>query len=279
MKPRQSCSGPPPNASSTRLRARWRSCPVGYQRPEGGVRVIGAAYAPTDEGREALRAAVTLARAGNARVVAISVQHPDHAAEQSHGLMAEQHHDVSPTEAEAGRARKGGEDDLAAVIAELGRDVEIEADLLVNDPADGLIAASRRVDMLIMGSRALGPKRAVLLGSVSRKVVAGAACPVPGPPARRGGTDRCAARRRRGAGGTSGLSPALGMVDHDGDASRSPLPAACGRDGRVSSARRTAPPRAVNRPGGASATRGEIDERVHGATLRAPSSAWHHPRG
>ena len=50
--------------------------------------------------------------------------------------------------------------------------------MLVNDPADGLIAASRRVDMLIMGSRALGPKRAVLLGSVSRKVVAGAACPV-----------------------------------------------------------------------------------------------------
>ena len=56
--------------------------------------------------------------------------------------------------------------------------MEIEADLLVNDPADGLIAASRRVDMLVMGSRALGPKRAVLLGSVSRKVVAGAACPV-----------------------------------------------------------------------------------------------------
>ena len=115
--------------------------PVGYQPAEGGVRVIGAAYAPTDEGRQALRAAVTLARAGKARVVAISVEHPDHAAEQSHGLMAEQHHDVSPTEAEAGRARKGGEDELAAVIAELGRDVEIEADLLVNDPADGLIAA------------------------------------------------------------------------------------------------------------------------------------------
>jgi hypothetical protein len=32
--------------------------------------------------------------------------------------------------------------------------------------------------MLIMGSRALGPKRAVMLGSVSRKVIAAATCPV-----------------------------------------------------------------------------------------------------
>ena len=38
---------------------------------------------------------------------------------------------------------------------------------------------------------------------------------------------------------------------------------------RADSARRAAPPRAVNRSGGASATRGEVDERVHGATLRA----------
>src|SRR4051794_17327049 len=45
------------------------ACPVavipnGYQRPEGGVAVIGAAYTPTEEGEEALRAAAGLARAG-----------------------------------------------------------------------------------------------------------------------------------------------------------------------------------------------------------------------
>ena len=152
--------------------------PAGYQRPEGGVQVIGAAYAPTDEGREALQAAVALARAGGTRVRAVTVLHPEHAAEQSHGLMAEQHHDVSPTEAKAGRERLSAEGDLAAAVAELGRDVEIEVDVLVDDPADGLIAASRHTDMLVIGSRALGPKRAVVLGSVSRKVVAGAACPV-----------------------------------------------------------------------------------------------------
>jgi hypothetical protein len=32
--------------------------------------------------------------------------------------------------------------------------------------------------MLVMGARARGPKRSVVLGSVSRAVAAGAACPV-----------------------------------------------------------------------------------------------------
>lgn len=159
------------------------ACPVaivpgGYERPEDGIRVIGAAYAPTDEGHEALWAAVVLARAAGGSVRAITVVHPEHAAEQSHGLMAESRHSVSPTERKAGRQRLSVEDDLAAAIAELGQDVEIEVDVLVDDPADGVIAASRHTDMLVMGSRALGPKRAVLLGSVSRKVAAGAACPV-----------------------------------------------------------------------------------------------------
>jgi nucleotide-binding universal stress UspA family protein len=50
--------------------------------------------------------------------------------------------------------------------------------VLAQDPADGLVAAARHVDMLVMGSRAYGPKRAVLLGSVSRQVMERARCPV-----------------------------------------------------------------------------------------------------
>lgn len=159
------------------------SCPVaivpgGYRRPEGGVRLIGAAYTPTDEGREALKAAIALARAANVRVLAITVLDTKHAAQQSHGMLAEQHHDVSPSERDAARERLDAEGELDAVVAELGAGVEIETDVLFNDAAEGLLAASRHVDMLIMGSRALGPKRAVLLGSVSRKVIAAATCPV-----------------------------------------------------------------------------------------------------
>jgi nucleotide-binding universal stress UspA family protein len=159
------------------------SCPVavvpnGYERPEAGVQVVGAAYTPTPEGREALHAAATLARARGAKVRAILVVDPDHAHEGSGGLMAAQHRDTAPAETEAARGRLAADDDLRAAIAELADGVDVEADVLVNEPADGLVAASENVDLLIMGSRGLGPKRAVLLGSVSRKVVDRAACPV-----------------------------------------------------------------------------------------------------
>jgi nucleotide-binding universal stress UspA family protein len=157
------------------------SCPVavvpkGYERPEGGVKVIGAAYSPTDEGREALHAAASLARAGGARVRAIMVLDPKHAGEQSSSMMAGQHHITSPSEGDAAVERLSDEAELNEAITKLG--VEAETDVLVADAADGLVAASQNVDLLIMGSRGLGPKRAVLLGSVSRQVAERSACPV-----------------------------------------------------------------------------------------------------
>lgn len=157
------------------------SCPVavvpkGYERPEGGVKVIGAAYSPSDEGREALHAAATLARAGGARVRAIMVLDPKHAGEQSSSMMAGQHHSTSSSEGDAAVERLSDEAELNEAVAKLG--VEAESDVLVADAADGLVAASQNVDLLIMGSRGLGPKRAVLLGSVSRRVAERSACPV-----------------------------------------------------------------------------------------------------
>ena len=198
--------------------------PIDYTRPEGGVKLVGAAYSPTDEGREALSAAVTLARAAGVKVRAITVMDPDHAAEQSHGLMAEQHHDVSPSEGEAARDRLGGKEELEAALAAIADGVEFEIDALYNDPAEGLLAAARHVDMLVMGSRALGPKRAVLLGSVSRKVVAAAACPVLVLPRRCGGSDRGAAGGRRGRGRPPAMSPPRARsVNRGPGAPRSPF--------------------------------------------------------
>ena len=46
------------------------------------------------------------------------------------------------------------------------------------DPADFLIAASENIDLLVCGSRGYGPRRAVLLGGVSRRVTTEAHCPV-----------------------------------------------------------------------------------------------------
>src|SRR4051794_24066593 len=70
--------------------------PVGYQRPEGGVALIGAAYTPTAEGEDALRAAARLSRAGGVALRAITVLDPKHADEESHALMAEQQHELGP---------------------------------------------------------------------------------------------------------------------------------------------------------------------------------------
>src|SRR6185503_7604065 len=100
------------------------SCPVavvpkGYERPEGGVKVIGAAYSPSDEGREALHAAASLARAGGARVRAIMVLDPSHAGEQSSSMMAEQHHITSPSEGDAAVHRLSDEAELNEVVAKL----------------------------------------------------------------------------------------------------------------------------------------------------------------
>jgi nucleotide-binding universal stress UspA family protein len=130
------------------------ACPVaivphGYLRPENGVQTIGAAYAPTPEGREAVAAAAALARVGDVKLKVITVAEGD------------------DTEAE-----------VTAAVADLVPGVTCEIDVLVDDPAEGLIAASKLVDLLIMGSRALAPKRAVMLGSVSRKVADHCACPL-----------------------------------------------------------------------------------------------------
>jgi nucleotide-binding universal stress UspA family protein len=150
--------------------------PSGYQRPENGVRLIGAAFSTTPEGREALQVAATIARRGGVRLRAITVQEGHE--QQSPGLMAEQHHDVDPRERTGAQHRLDVQAELKAAITEFAAGVDTEIDVLAEDPGDALIAASRHVDLLVMGSRATGPRRAVMLGSVSRKVIAGAACPV-----------------------------------------------------------------------------------------------------
>ena len=158
-------------------------CPVAvvphdHQAPPDGVRTVGAAFAPTPEGRDALRSAAVLARAGGARVRAVMVLDPSHAETQSPGLMASQHGDTDARENIAAVDRLGAADALREAIAELAPGVEAEPDILYQDPVEGIVAASRHLDLLVMGSRAYGPKRAVMLGGVSRRVTAAAACPV-----------------------------------------------------------------------------------------------------
>jgi nucleotide-binding universal stress UspA family protein len=158
------------------------SCPVavvphGYESPEGGVQMVGAAFTPTPEGRAALRAAALLARSAGARLLAITVLSPRHAERQAPGLLAGTHHETDPDESRLAEQRLGGEQALEQAIGELAAGVPTESDVLFNDPAEGLVAASQRVGLLVMGSRGYGPSRAVMLGGVSRRVMMGADCP------------------------------------------------------------------------------------------------------
>jgi nucleotide-binding universal stress UspA family protein len=159
------------------------ACPVAvvghdYRRPENGVQLVGAAYVPTDEGRDALRVAAALARNASVKLRAVVVLDPKLAAQQGGGMMAEQHRAVDPAQADRFLEGLGEQSGLKAALAEVAEGVDSEVNVLYNEPADGLIAASRHVDLLVMGSRARGPRRAAVFGSVSRKVAEESACPV-----------------------------------------------------------------------------------------------------
>jgi nucleotide-binding universal stress UspA family protein len=152
--------------------------PQGHPLRDDGLRTIGVAFVPNAEGRAALQAAAELARDFAARLRVIMVLDPKHAEEQSPGLMAAEHGDVDAGEAIAGRHRLEARSELAAAVAELAAGVEVDIDVLYQDAADGVVAASAVVDLLVIGSRAYGPVRAVMLGGVSRRVIARAGCPV-----------------------------------------------------------------------------------------------------
>jgi nucleotide-binding universal stress UspA family protein len=152
--------------------------PRGYQRPANGIRTVGAAYAPTVEGAAAVRVAAGLARVGSAQLRAIQVLDPKHAQQQAGGMLADQHHEVGAEESTAARKRLRDRAELETLVESVTTGIDVDVDTLYNDPADGLLAAAHQVDLLVMGSRARGGRRAMVLGSVSRKVAERATCPV-----------------------------------------------------------------------------------------------------
>ncbi|HEY7253594.1 MAG TPA: universal stress protein [Methylomirabilota bacterium] len=137
---------------------------------------IGVACVDTEEGHEALRGAHALARHVGARLRVLTVVRPNLAMRL----------DTEPPAADrpgrdfedvVGEHRVRAETELRNVVAALDG-VPVDTDAFVGDPAEVLISVSEHLDLLVLGSRAYGPLRAVLLGSVSRRVLRGAHCPV-----------------------------------------------------------------------------------------------------
>jgi nucleotide-binding universal stress UspA family protein len=139
---------------------------------------IGAAYVDSDEAREALRGAYALAAAMHARLrVVTAVRHSERMHLETDPPVAPVVDKREVVDVE-GEHRLEAEAHLRSVVAELGGDVPVEAEALTGEPAEVLVDFSKGVDVLVVGSRAYGPARAVLLGSVSRHAMAEAHCPV-----------------------------------------------------------------------------------------------------
>lgn len=136
------------------------------------LETVTVGYLETPEGRSALAGAADMASATGARLRVISVLPGDRAA---YALGA----GLSPLEGAQRRTderRRELEAALSAAVAEVAP--AADAEVLIGDPGDVLLDASRTSGLLVCGSRAYGPLRGVLLGSVSRRVLDGAHCPV-----------------------------------------------------------------------------------------------------
>ncbi|MEA2357278.1 MAG: hypothetical protein QOI62_538 [Solirubrobacteraceae bacterium] len=156
-------------------------CPIAVApkawTPERPLATIGVAYAHGEEGRQALHGAHALARRLGATlrviaVVKVTLRMFGETEPSVAGQRGKRREDVE------GEHKARAERELRQLVAELDGDVPIDVDVFVGDPADVLVELSERLDLLVCGSRGYGPLRAVLLGSVSRRVVAEAHCPV-----------------------------------------------------------------------------------------------------
>jgi nucleotide-binding universal stress UspA family protein len=143
----------------------------------GGLRIIGVGYEESEEARAALRGAHALARRAGAKLRVITVVEPGPWIYAGTEARTAERPGKDATAVE-GEARVEAEEHARAVVAALAGDVPAEVDAFLGDPAEVLIELSERLDLLVCGARGYGPLRAVLLGSVSRRVAGEARCPV-----------------------------------------------------------------------------------------------------
>lgn len=143
--------------------------PKGYAEAQHeSLRDIAVGYDGAPEAKVALRRAETLAKRSSARLKLLTVVKPPVAAPvMVPGAYAPE------TPPEPDRVILEGVNSVDPTLA-------AEPVRLDGDPARQLMSACEEdpVDLLVLGSRGYGPLARVLLGSVSRKIVQDAPCPV-----------------------------------------------------------------------------------------------------
>jgi nucleotide-binding universal stress UspA family protein len=154
-------------------------CPVavapnGFRdtRP-GRPRQISVAYDSSPEAQHALAIAAEFARWAGARLRLVTAVNS-----AAVGVYPPPPLDVDAYEELGQIARDEAQRQLDDAIAALGSDVAAEGAVLDGDIVTTLVEDADANDLLFTGSRAKGPFRRVLLGSVSTHLLRDAACPV-----------------------------------------------------------------------------------------------------
>ena len=151
-------------------------CPVAVA-PRGlgagatAVRRVGVGFLDTEDGHEALRGAVALARRAGARLwmLAVDEQPPYTSSAIAPGYGSPELERIVREERRA---------DLERAAATVPDGTVAEARLLDGPAGRALAEASEDLDLLVCGSRGYGAVGSVLLGSVSHHLVRTAACPL-----------------------------------------------------------------------------------------------------
>jgi len=151
-------------------RCRLVIAPKGYaeeDHSEDRLRVVGVGYDGMAESHAALQEAARLAEKFHASMKVIGVATP------------------VPTMGAAAAAQAGAEAGpdfqtrLHEAVAELPSELRALPVMERGNPVDKLLEASELgIDLLVLGSRGFGPVMRLLIGSVSSRVIRGAACPV-----------------------------------------------------------------------------------------------------
>lgn len=147
--------------------------PRGYSQAQPGISSIVVGYDGSPESQLALESACELARASDAPLKLVSVPEPPDVTLAATGGISYGWEALKDALEEQARQRL---DEARTSIAD---DLQVEATLVSGAPADALAeAASGSGSLLLVGSRAYGPVRRVLLGSVSRELAGSAPAPL-----------------------------------------------------------------------------------------------------
>jgi nucleotide-binding universal stress UspA family protein len=150
-------------------------------RESRAIGLIGVAFDGSREAHAALRTAHDLAARTGASLRALMVIEPPAAIPGQFVPLPGLEPLVTIERADAlQRQEQAATSALDAAVYALGDGVAVEQQVLFgSDPAATILdIAGADVDLLVLGSRAYGPMRRALVGSVSREIVRHAPCPV-----------------------------------------------------------------------------------------------------